>query len=187
MCNEKTRGRYTIELSKQMLMKRLLFLAIGTLVSTAAFSQKNSGYNWAIGARAGSYGATCGVTAKVFVADVLALEGIISYWNKGITATLLLEYHRPAFETRSLNWYMGGGAHFIQNAGYENSYIVSRSGTDYVDGGSAIGIDGVFGLEYKIPVIPVALSIDVKPAAEFNAAGGFNMTLDPGLGIKLAF
>lgn len=168
-------------------MKRLLFVAIGTLISTATFSQKNADYKWAIGARAGSYGATCGGTAKVFVSNALALDAIVGYWNRGITATLLLEYHRPAFGTCSLNWYMGGGAHFIQNAGYENSYIVSRNGTDYVDGGSAVGIDGVFGLEYKIPVIPVALSIDVKPAAEFNAAGGFNMTLDPGFGIKLAF
>lgn len=168
-------------------MKCLLSLAFGMLSSVAAFSQNNSGYNWALGARAGSYGATCGGTAKVFVSDQLALEGIFGYWNKGITGTLLAEYHMPAFGTRSLNWYVGGGAHFIQHSGYENSYLVGRNGSDYVDGGAAAGLDAVFGLEYKIPVIPVAFSIDVKPSAEINASGGFNATLDPGLGIKLAF
>lgn len=123
----------------------------------------------------------------MFVSDALALDAIVGYWHKGITGTVLLEYHFPAFRTRSLNWYAGGGAHFIQNSGYENSYIIDRNGNDYTDGGAAAGLDAVFGLEYKFPVIPIAISIDVKPSAEINAAGGFNSTLDPGLGIKLAF
>ena len=57
----------------------------------------------------------------------------------------------------------------------------------YHQGGIGLGIDGVIGLEYKIPTIPIAISIDVKPFLEVNTSGGAWLSLDPGLGIKIAF
>jgi len=42
-------------------------------------------------------------------------------------------------------------------------------------------------MEYKIPSIPFALSLDVKPYVEVITNGRVWTSLDPGLGIKVTF
>jgi hypothetical protein len=172
---------------KCSLMKWTLLLVLGLGSIGTGFSQYRSDYNWAVGLRAGATGATCGLTVKAFVSESAALEGIIGYWHGGFTGTALFEYHFPAFNSRLIKWYMGGGGHYTQATGYGKSYIIDQRGSDYVDGGAGYGIDGILGLEYKIPVAPVAFSLDVKPSMELNSYGGFTMALDPGLSVKLAF
>ena len=51
----------------------------------------------------------------------------------------------------------------------------------------AFGVDGIFGLEYKIPEIPFALSLGFKPFLEIDTDGRFYGAPDPGFGIKFKF
>lgn len=157
-------------------------LAFGSEAQDLAINSPN--YRTAIGLRAGE---TSGLTIKQFIGSNAALEGIIGTWYHGFSATLLYERHTQAFNVSGMNWYYGGGAHaavqsdrrFYGRYGYRYDY--------YREGSFGLGIDGVLGLEYKIPSTPIAMSLDVKPYVEFINTGGIWTSLDPGLGIKVAF
>jgi hypothetical protein len=168
-------------------MTRFLLLFAGLFTATLCYTQYRPYYTIAFGARAGATGGSSGGTIKGFVSETVAIEGIIGVWHGGIAGTVLLEKYVPAFKTKGLNWYVGGGLHYVARTGYSHWYIIDKRGTNYSNGGSGFGIDAIFGIEYKIPVAPVAFSIDFKPFAEFSSSGGFAVALDPGLGIKLAF
>lgn len=168
-------------------MKRFLFLIslfVGVNFPAAA---QNAPYSIAFGLRAGETGQMCGGTIKGFVTNSLALEGMFGYWHKGLTVTALAEQHYPLFRVRGLNWYFGGGLHVAGQTGYSRWYDVQGRGTVYEDGGMGFGIDAIFGVEFKIPVAPVAFSIDFKPYTEINSHGQLGGGLDPGLSVKLAF
>lgn len=141
-------------------------------------------YSTAIGLRAGE---TSGLTIKQFIGAQSALEGIIGIWGNGVTATLLFERHATAFNVSGLNWYYGAGGHV---SGSSNRYYYHHNNHRhdlYSNGSVGIGIDGVFGMEYKIPQTPIAMSLDVKPYFEIITTGGIWTSLDPGLGIKVTF
>jgi hypothetical protein len=144
-------------------------------------------YKTAIGLRAGE---TSGLTFKHFFRDSKAFEAIVGVWPNGLGLTALYEKHEPAFNLEGMKWYYGGGGHVVFGAG-RMYYVYSerygyfyryRSGRE-----SGLGIDGILGLEYKIKPIPFALSLDMKPFIEVNTNGTVFMSIDPGLGIKVAF
>lgn len=148
-------------------------------------SAESATYSTAIGLRAGE---TSGLTFKKFVGGPNAIEFIVGVWPYGFSATGLYERHANA-GLEGLNWYYGGGGHVAEQSGriyyayrdrrYDYYY---RSGSDL-----GIGIDGIVGLEYKIKPIPFAVSLDLKPFLEVNTAGAAFISLDPGLGVKVAF
>jgi len=144
-------------------------------------------YSFAIGARGGATGSSSGLTIKGFTGETFALEGIVGYWHGGIATTLLAEKYVPAFHTRGLNWYFGGGLHYTAHSGSSRWYLVDDRAYKYTNEGASYGADLIAGLEYKIPQAPVAFSVDFKPYLEFGEKGGVGLALDPGLGIKLAF
>lgn len=142
-----------------------------------------SSYNTAIGLRAGE---TSGLTFKHFK-NSIAFEGILGFWNHGFSATLLVEKHAPAFGISGMNWYYGGGGHVALQSAYYYRYYDRGRYKLYHDGSVGIGVDGIVGLEYKIPSVPFAISLDVKPYLEVVSNGGVWTSLDPGLGVKLTF
>jgi hypothetical protein len=161
-------------------MKRLLvitFLLIG-------LNSQSQSYKTAIGLRAGE---TSGLTIKHFMGGDAALEGILGIWSHGFSATLLYEKHAP-IKSSGLNFYYGAGGHIAFET-YNHSWYY-RHGNRYYEhrhGGFGIGIDGIVGIEYKFP-IPLAISLDIKPFLEVVSDGGGVWTsLDPGLGLKVAF
>lgn len=142
-------------------------------------------YNTAIGVRGGG---TSGITVKHFTSESNAIEGILGFGPHFFSVTGLLEKHKRAFDAEGLNWYYGFGGHisfYDDRWGYDSGY----RGVYRNYGGAAlgIGVDGIVGLEYKIPPIPVAVSLDVKPFVEVNTEGGVGFDPDPGLGIKVVF
>jgi hypothetical protein len=143
-------------------------------------------YTTAIGFRVGE---TTGLTAKSFRSNSTAVEGIIGIWNRGFSVTGLYEKYAPAFGNEQLNWYYGGGAHlaFVTSKRSYRWYDYGQRRFYYDDGGVGIGIDGAIGLEYKILRAPIAFSLDFKPFVEFNTSGGAWVSLDPGVGMKIAF
>jgi hypothetical protein len=174
----------------------LFFLVLLTLPELPAFAQTKSGegelavrneYRNAVGIRAGR---TSGITFKHFLNGDHALEGILGIWPNALGVTGLYQKHTPT-GINGLKFYYGGGGHltFETNRYYyryynnRNEHYVYRYGRN----GLAAGIDGVAGLDYKIGVIPLALSLDIKPFLEVSNYGVVYVALDAGLGIKIAF
>lgn len=161
-------------------MKRL-----ATIVAmfTAVYSYGQ--YNTAIGVRGGG---TTGLTVKHFVSGNAALEGILGVWYHGVSGTILFEQHTPVFNEAGFNLYYGGGGHVAADARsrYYVYYYNDRRYSYYPGGGVGVGIDGIVGLEYKIPKAPIAFSLDVKPFVEFTNFGTW-FSFDPGIGVKVAF
>lgn len=165
-------------------MKKLtlcLFVVLGTAVN----AQLN--YNTAIGLRGGE---TSGLTIKQGIGGSKAIEGIVGVYGNGLSVTVLFEKYQGT-GLSGLNWYYGAGAHvaffdyyYDRRYYFRDGYYRSRY---YYDDGFGFGIDGVLGLEYKIPKAPIAFSLDIKPYVEMNNRGGIWTSLDPGLGIKVAF
>lgn len=173
-------------------------VAVGLLAGQAAIGQTyykespivapESSYNTAIGLRGGE---TSGLTIKNFITERTAFEGIVGIWPSAFGLTGLYEWYTPAFNAEGLNWYYGVGAHVV--LGTNRAYYVytdeerDRTYYRYKSGNLGIGLDGIVGLEYKIPAIPFAVSLDMKPFIEGNTEGGAFLSLDPGVGIKVAF
>lgn len=114
------------------------------------------------------------VTVKTFMKSNLAFEAIGYFWNKGSRITGLFEYHYNLSPSGALKWYIGPGAH----VGFYKS--------DFFNGGTSFGIDGVLGLDYKFPGIPINASIDWQPSYEFGDYEGFSGNWG-GLALRLAF
>ncbi len=115
-----------------------------------------------------------GVTLKTFMRSNIAFEAIGYFWEKGTRITGLFEYHYNLSPGGSLKWYIGPGAH----VGFYKS--------DFFSGGTSVGIDGVLGLDYKFPGIPINVSLDWQPSYEFGNYAGFSGNWG-GVGVRLAF
>ncbi len=171
---------------KRKLIVAGLFLSVCAKAQQSAViaPQNKTNYNTAIGLRAGG---TSGLTIKHFFGSANAIEGIVGIWPNTISLTGLYEKNVGA-GVAGLNFYYGGGAHI--SAGTNSYYDYRRDGYYYYrypNGSPGLGIDGIVGLEYKIPPIPIAISLDLKPFVEVNSIGRIYTAIDPGLGIKVAF
>jgi hypothetical protein len=151
------------------------------------WAQNGVGYDFAIGLRAGE---TTGLTLKKSIGNSSAIEGVLGFRHYGGSVTVLYEKYTPAFVAKGLNWYYGLGGHAgIYNHHHLVYYKDPRKGWYkyyYYENTFTLGIDGILGLEYKIPNTPIAASLDIKPFLEFGNRGGIFTHLDPGLGIKIA-
>ncbi|PKP34123.1 MAG: hypothetical protein CVU00_08320 [Bacteroidetes bacterium HGW-Bacteroidetes-17] len=139
-------------------MKKLL-LIFALLFCMISYSNAQD-YNTGIGLRGGL---SNGLTVKTFIAERTALEFLVASRWKGFSITGLYEIHNQAFNTNGLKWYYGVGAH----VGFWDGDNVKWA--DNNDSYTVIGFDGILGLEYSFPEIPINLSIDWKP--EFNVSG----------------
>ena len=146
-------------------MKKLYILAFILMLTAGAASAQNN--KWAIGVRGGV--TTSGITFKYNRAPGSAIEGILTIpYDGGFTAIGLYEWRMPVI-TEGFTFYYGAGAHI-----------------GAWDGEFSLGADAIVGLEYKIPSVPLALSVDYKPAINLvqKLRGWF---LDFGFGLKFTF
>lgn len=150
-------------------MKKLVILFVATIFSVSIASAQD--YNWAIGARLG--GQTSGLSFKYNLNAANSIEGVLAIpYDGGFNLLGLYERNVPVIAP-GFNFYYGGGAHL---GAWDR-----RGSNDFV-----FGIDGVVGLEYKIKSIPLAFSLDYKPALNIIGHSGFYWG-DFGFGIKIAF
>ncbi|TDH27423.1 hypothetical protein EXU57_07505 [Segetibacter sp. 3557_3] len=153
-------------------MKKLLF-SLAMLVSFASFSQDVSGppYATAAGVKISSGVA---FSYKKFVTVKNALEAQALFFREGVRVIGLYEFHYPLEGVSGLAWYVGPGAHVgVYGSKYK---AINNTRTD-------LGIDGVIGLDFKIPNVPINLSLDWQPS--FSILG--NAGLQPqfgGVGIR---
>lgn len=142
---------------KKFFMKTILVLFIAIFLTVSSLKAQTTGadYKTAIGVK--FY--PTGITIKHFVSAKNALEGLGYFYNEGARITGLYEIHGNISNAGGLRWYVGPGAHI---AFYNNKYY----------GGTAFGIDGVLGLDYKITAAPINLSVDWQPSIQFGS--GYN-------------
>jgi hypothetical protein len=145
-------------------MKNLIFAIIATFLSLCSFGQviaPAAPYNFAAGARAGFL--TAG-TAKYFLLEQIALEGIVGIRSfQGPHASILAEYHiSNVFNIENMYMFFGGGA----NIGYAKRTKTDLSGISTTVSSGYTGLEGIFGFEYNFTQLidfPLSASIDVRP------------------------
>ena len=144
----------TLPRKVKIFLPALLLTIAGILMNRTASAQD---YRLALGVRLSNNVPTLSssVSAKYFVTDRNAIEGLVSFGNRfGIGG--LLEIHRPFSTVEGLNWFFGAGGY----VGFEND-------------DTYLGPTGVIGLDYKFPSVPVNLSIDWKPELDILPSVNF--------------
>lgn len=147
----------------------LTIMALVIVAQAANAQNTSSSYRTALGVK--FYPGA--ISIKHFVNDKAALEGLASFWKGGVRITGLYELHYPLLDVDGLQWYVGPGAHI---GFYDDKYY---GGTTF------IGVDGVLGVDYKIPGAPLNLSLDWNPSFEFGDGAQFQSW--GGLGVRFTF
>ena len=166
-----------------------VFILCGMIYAT--FGQDapvlQSTYQNGIGIRAGG---PSGITFKHFRNDTKAIELIAAIWPSAFSITGLYEIHADAFNVPGMKWFYGTGGHLqVYERHTTNSSIRSYSKWDHrddEDNGFGLGIDGIFGLDYKILPIPISVSTDVKPYIEITTSGKAYFGIDPAISLRYA-
>jgi len=156
-----------------------LLIVIGVKAQT---TPGGTSYTTAVGLKFGGY--EDGVSVKYFNSSDVSYEGVLGFRDHGVVVTGLYELNQEAFNVPELKFYYGFGAHI----GAEGRGVYDRfdGSNEYYDSGHLLlGLDGVIGLEYKIPQSPIAISLDLNPRIEL--ASGPYFDLAPGLGLKYTF
>ncbi len=151
----------------------LLLFALGSRPASAQYS-----YELGVGVKIGSPWAS--ITAKYFLGDQSAVEGLGALGPFGLGLTGLYEYHLYFSSAPGWRWYFGGGGHLATGrSGYYNPYA------DGYYAKMLIGVDGVIGLEYKFEKYPFCLSLDVIPLLNLN--DGLSGWWNAGLSVRYTF
>ncbi|HRI01154.1 MAG TPA: hypothetical protein PK006_08885 [Saprospiraceae bacterium] len=157
------------------------------LVSNRASAQD---YRTAVGLRA-AWG--WGLSAKHFIKDGHALEGILRYRSYGssvlgvsykysyLQISALYQIHKEIPSIDGLMWYFGGGAvvGFYSGDGFD--------AIKGADGGTTIGISGNVGLDYKFANIPLNISADWIPTFVLNGYGNGFGAEGGGVAVRYTF
>lgn len=146
-------------------MKKFI-AAIAVLMTLTYTNASAQDYKAAIGVRGGVD--MSGISGKINLDAINSVEALLDFDN-GFNLVGLYEFNRQI--ARDFTFYYGLGA----NLGVWGS-------ADQL----TIGVDAIVGVEYVIPNVPFALSIDYKPFVNLVGVTGFRAT-DFGLGIKYIF
>ena len=153
-------------------MKRIILLMnITLLMLMTGYSQS---YNSAIGIRGGFFN---GITFKQFTSNSDAFELVASTHHRGLLVAGMFQRHANAFDAPGLFWYYGAGAHVGVYERQNTPWFKNESGNV-----STLGVNGVFGIEYKIEEIPITIGVDLTPA--FNIIGHTGFWLNSGITLR---
>jgi len=126
----------------------------------------------------GRFGNVVGVTYRYALPETnCALEGILSVQNNSVFRRFrlvgLYEFHRSLSE--NFNWFYGVG-------GSVGSFREKSSGSKFL-----LGVDGIIGVEYKIPSTWLSISLDAKPYFDFLKESKTKAADPFGLSIRYRF
>lgn len=159
-------------------MKKVISLFVLIIGFSCFYQASAQYYKTALGLR---LGASNGITAKHFISETSALEGLLYFRWEGFAVTGLYELNGNAFDTDGLNWYFGGGGHI----GFWDNDRPPWHDPDN-DSEVFIGGDLILGLEYTFEEIPLNLALDWKPG--FNIIGDQSFWADDvALSVRFAF
>jgi len=153
-------------------MKRLLIVLAFIILSSPSFSQE---FKQAVGIRIGYTG---GIDYRIFSDELNSYRFLIGSRERGLIAHAIKEWH--GFDlfpsTDQLSFVYGGGVHMgyerwdQQYYNYNYSYYVTH--TAFI-----AGIDGLAGLEYLFPKVPISLGFEVKPYFDLFGREMFDIQL----------
>jgi hypothetical protein len=146
---------------KKWIMAATLFMGMCLLKGGAYGQSMGSSYKTALGVKFWP-GA---ITVKHFIADNKALEGLAYFWDHGFRFTGLYEFHGNINGAPGLKWYAGPGFHM---GTYSEGWYYHNNHDEYYynSGDFSVGLDGVFGLDYKFKGAPINMSLDIQPFLE---------------------
>jgi len=156
-------------------MKKLALSCIVCTIGFVSMAQKNNGtYNWAVGVKY----RPAALSLKKYTAKGDAIEFLLSKYDEGTRLATLFELAPKLNKSGSLRFIAGTGLHIaIWDKGTKlNSYTKNP----------IIGIDAIFGFEYKVPKVPIAFQLDYQPAIDFFGNDETHKTWG-GLTIKFAW
>lgn len=127
----------------------LLFFVVSLNVVMAQNSTANSTvYKTAIGVKVWN---GAGISLKTFITEKNALEFIGYFDRYGTRISGLYEFHGNLSSEGALKWYIGPGVH-----------------VGLYKGITAVGIDGIVGIDYKFTNMPLNLALDWQPTVELG-------------------
>lgn len=127
----------------------LFFVASLNFVMAQNRTANSTEYKTAVGVKVWD---GAGISLKTFIKENNALE-FIGYFNRyGTRITGLYEFHGNLSSEGSLKWYIGPGVH-----------------VGLYKGITAVGIDGVVGIDYKFTNLPLNLALDWQPTVELGS------------------
>jgi hypothetical protein len=145
-------------------MKKVFILfAVAFLMVVTGSAQKNSGtYNWGIGGKyvpqKFSSLEPIAVSIKHYTKAGDAFELLFTNHKEGSRGTFLFELS-PALDAnkKTIRFVIGPGVH----VGYLKDAALEKH-----DKNPVVGLDGIIGLEWKVPKIPISLQVDYQPSAD---------------------
>jgi hypothetical protein len=136
----------------------LTFFTCLLMLSGYARHGGTEGYKTAFGVRGGPL---YGLTFKDFVSPHIAMELIAGQEWKGYSMTALFEYEREFLSANSWFWFIGAG---VCGGAFQEKYYYPQSvyanNSTYLE---AVGAAAIIGIEYRVHVIPLSISLDFKP------------------------
>ncbi len=169
-------------------MKTLLTIIIIFILTGQVFSQV---YERQLGV---TLGTTPGITGKVVKDKKAAIQGTLGFRKGGVQLYTLLEVYKPISKNGDRSWYMyfGGGAHVGYINGYNRVRRWSNTTGYYWDeeraSGTVFGFDGVVGVEFNFPVIPLVMFAEFKPLVELQSFSRVRANFwNTGIGIVYRF
>ena len=138
------------------------------LVAAAATAQE---YDWAVGVRVG--GANGGLTVKRNLGAQAVEIGVALAADNSGRLQALYEWQKPVL-AEGVQLYYGVGA-FVGAFDFSSAPQMG------------LGLEGVIGLEYKVPSVPIAFSLDYRPGVSLVPDFSKSTYGDVGLGLKFCF
>ncbi|HMS52636.1 MAG: hypothetical protein IPI59_10010 [Sphingobacteriales bacterium] len=131
-----------IKMQKDKLLKGIAALLLFTMICVPLKAQR---YGTCVGLRGGNNGV--GITVQHRVLPRTTIEPILNFNLNSASLTVLPQYHIPIIG-KWFNYYVGAGPHLGYN------YTLGFYG----------GATAIAGLEWKLPILRIQFSFDVKPA-----------------------
>jgi hypothetical protein len=171
---------------------KTLFIPLLFITFLTAFAFKASAqYNTGIGIRFGDPGRGLTLIQYFDPKGRGVADFIVSSQYGGFCFTGLYEVHSKNhninIEVANVGGYLGIGAHV--GSYKENKYYDTKS--DFIPRDKrmiAAGIDGIAGVEWKLPHLPLLLSADIKPFYDLTGIGKKQLNyVDYALSLKYLF
>jgi len=141
-----------------------------SVIIVVSFALKVNAQRNAIGIR---FSDDFGITYKYNLKNANWLEGIAHVGDHSLTLTGLYEIYKPTPFSKNFNWYYGGGI-YVGFWGHRDN------------GGTYAGLRGVLGMCYKIPDIPIDISLDWMPTIQLASDFGTDFLIF-GISIRYVF
>ena len=126
----------------------LFFVASLNFVMAQNRTANSTEYKTAIGVKVWN---GAGISLKTFITEKNALEFIGYFDRYGTRISGLYEFHGNLSSEGALKWYIGPGVH-----------------VGLYKGITAVGIDGIVGIDYKFTNMPLNLALDWQPTVELG-------------------